>query len=76
MATIDGWMPLAEFCVKYGQRPNTLHKRVFDGIWERGVMFSSPTAGTSYVHEPRAVAWLIVKGYLKPDTAPEELTKK
>lgn len=66
MATTDGWMPLAEFCEKYKQRANTIHKRVTDGAWERGVMYSAPDGSSCFVHEERAVAWLREKGQLPP----------
>ncbi len=66
MSDIDmgGWMPLVAFCEKYEQRQNTVHKRVADGAWERGVVYSSPTGGVGYVHEARAVEWLTKRGKL------------
>lgn len=60
--TEDGWMPLNEFCEKYHQRKNTIIKRVYEGAWPRGEMYSSPTGGAAFVHEERAVAWLRERG--------------
>lgn len=53
----DGWIPLAEYCALYSEKPATVHRRVADGIWERGVVFAAPTSTQSYVHLPSAQAW-------------------
>lgn len=60
----EGWIPLDLFCERYNQRANTCQKRVHDGHWPRGEIYSSPTAGRPFVHEARAVAWLKEKGKL------------
>jgi hypothetical protein len=65
----DGWLELDAFCEKYNERKNTIHKRVADGSWERGVLFASPSGGTSFVHEERAVAWLRENGKLRIEEA-------
>lgn len=56
------WMRLDDFCAKYKQRAGTIQKRVHDGVWPRGEIYSNPTGGQSYIHEARAVAWLKEKG--------------
>jgi hypothetical protein len=61
----DGWIELDAFCAKYGERKNTVHKRATDGTWPRGVYYSSPSGGTGFVHEERAVAWLKEHGKLR-----------
>ncbi len=53
-----GWIRIEDFCKKYSQRQNTIQKRVHDGSWERGVIYSCPDGGQGYVHEERAKAWL------------------
>lgn len=58
----NDWMRLDTFCAKHEQRPNTVQKRVHDGVWERGVIYANPSGGQGYVHEARAVAWLAAKG--------------
>jgi hypothetical protein len=58
MEVIDGWVRLDDFCEKYQQVKGTCLKRVHDGGWQRGVIYSSPTGGEGWVHEERAVAWL------------------
>lgn len=62
--SLDGWIELNEFCEKYKQRPNTVHKRVNDGVWPRGEMYSSPSGGVAYVHEQKARDWLEARGKL------------
>lgn len=52
-----GWMLLAEFCAKHNQKVATIHKRVADGAWPRGVIYSCPDGDKSYVHEARALEW-------------------
>lgn len=64
MTPLEGWITLEAFCEKYGQRANTCQKRVHDGHWPRGEIYSSPSAGRPYIHEERAVAWLKEKGKL------------
>ncbi len=60
----DGWMPIDVFLKKYDQRRNTVHKRIADGIWPRGVIYSVPDGGVGWIHEERAVRWLKEKGKL------------
>lgn len=62
---IDGWMEIDAFCEKYDQRKNTIHKRVTDGSWPRGEIYSSPSGGMAYIHVERALAWLRERGKLK-----------
>jgi hypothetical protein len=54
----EAWIRADVFCQKYQQDPGTVRKRVHDGVWERGVLYSCPDGDTAYVHEARAVAWL------------------
>ena len=61
---VDGWMRVDDFCAKYSQRRNTIHKRVMDGAWPRGEIYSAPDGGVGWVHEERAVRWLKEKGKL------------
>jgi len=65
VTSLDGWMEIDEFCEKYKQRKNTIHKRVGDGIWPRGEMYSSPSGGVSYVHLQKALDWLEARGKLR-----------
>lgn len=58
----NNWIRIDDFCTKYDQRGNTVQKRVHDGVWERGVIYANPTGAQGYIHEQRAVAWLIEKG--------------
>lgn len=60
----DGWIELDAYCEKYGERKNTVHKRVTDGTWPRGEFYSSPSGGVSYVNEAAAVEWLQQRGKL------------
>lgn len=64
----DGWIELEAYCQKYGERKNTVHKRVTDGTWPRGEFYSSPSGNVAYVHEPRARQWLEQNGKLKSFT--------
>lgn len=61
---IDGWITLDEYCARYGEARGAVHKRVQDGQWQRGEIYSSPDGKTSYVHEARAAAWLRERGKL------------
>lgn len=61
----DGWIEIDAYCAKYGERKNTVHKRVADGTWPRGEMYSSPSGGVCYVHEERAARWLELRGKIK-----------
>jgi predicted DNA-binding transcriptional regulator AlpA len=61
----DGWIELNDYCQKYGERRNTVHKRVADGTWPRGEFYSSPSGSVSYVHEARAREWLEQQGKLR-----------
>lgn len=58
------WITIEAYCDKYGERANTIQKRVHDGVWPRGEFYSSPSNGRAYIHEARAVAWLKEKGKL------------
>lgn len=57
MLATAGWIPLAEYCEKYDDVAANVHRRVADGIWERGVHYAAPTANTSYVYLPAALEW-------------------
>lgn len=65
----EPWIPLADYCEKYNERRGTIHKRLQDGTWERGVHYSAPSTGEAYVHEQRARTWLEQHGKL--DLQPE-----
>lgn len=60
----DGWMELDAFCEKYGQRKNTVHKRVTDGTWPRGEYYAAPSGSVGYINVAKAEAWLSSKGKL------------
>jgi hypothetical protein len=58
MENIEGWVPLAEYCKLTGEKAATVHKRVHDGGWERGVHYSAPAdTGSGYVNVAAAEAW-------------------
>jgi len=57
-----GWIPIDEYCRKYGESSGAIKKRVHDGTWERGVHYANPTGGRAFIHEERAAAWLKSKG--------------
>lgn len=59
---IEEWMRIEIFCETYGQRSNTIQKRIHDGIWPRGEFYSNPSGGQGYIHVERALAWLREKG--------------
>lgn len=59
---IDGWMTMEAYCEKYGERENTVLKRVTAGQWERGREISTPDGEGTFVHEARAVEWLRLHG--------------
>jgi hypothetical protein len=65
MTNIDGWISIEDYCAKYGERENTILKRVADDQWERGREVSTPDTGGTYLHEQRAVAWLTRRGKLR-----------
>lgn len=56
------WMRTEIFCEEYDQRVNTVQKRVHDGTWPRGEIYSNPSGGQGYIHVARALAWLASKG--------------
>lgn len=60
----DGWITIDAFCEKYGQRKNTVAKRVHEGAWPRGTMYACPDGGVGYVNEESAAEWLRKKGKL------------
>lgn len=61
----DPWIPIDDYCRSYNERQGTVHKRVQDGVWQRGVHYAAPQAGTAYINEPLARAWLEEKGKLQ-----------
>ena len=61
----DGWIRIEDWCLRYDERKNTVHKRVTDGAWERGIHYSAPDGGDGFVHEARARTWLEERGKLK-----------
>ena len=61
----EEWMELNAFCEKFGERRNTVHKRVTDGLWPRGEFYASPSGGVSYIHVRRALDWLTEHNKLK-----------
>lgn len=65
MTEEDGWIDLDVYCARYGERKNTVHKRVTDGQWVRGEIYSAPDGGIGFVHEERAQKWLAERGKLK-----------
>ena len=65
MTEQDGWMELDAYCEKYGERANTVHKRVTAGQWQRGVEISTPDGGVSFVNIARAEEWLAKRGKLR-----------
>lgn len=65
MISYDGWLSMEDYCAKYGERENTVLKRVTAGQWERGREISTPDSGGTYVHEERALKWLRDHGRLR-----------
>lgn len=59
-----GWILVEDWCEKYGEQLNTVQKRVTDGHWERGEIYSTPEGGQGYVHEARGRKWLEQRGKL------------
>ncbi len=64
MTETDGWISLEDWCIKHDERKNTVHKRVTDGAWERGVHYSAPDGGQGFIHEARATEWMGLRGKL------------
>lgn len=64
MLDTEGWIPLADWCHRYKEKPNTVHKRIGDGAWPRGEMSSSPDGEDLYLHEAKCRAWLEKRGKL------------
>lgn len=64
---LDGWIPVSEWCLKNDVKIGVVHKRISDGVWERGDIYAAPEGGTGYVHEERAAEWLRVNTKLKPE---------
>lgn len=51
MENAEGWITVEEYCEKTGEKAGTIHKRVFDGVWQRGVHYSVPELrGQAYVN--------------------------
>lgn len=61
----DGWITADEWCEKYADRRNTIHVRINQGAWQRGVHYSAPDPARCYVHEERCKAWMIAHGKLR-----------
>lgn len=59
-----GWITVDEWCRKYQDNLNTVHKRVSYGQWLRGEHYSSPDGGMTYIHEEKAMRWLELRGKL------------
>lgn len=54
----EGWISVEEYCASTGEKPAVIHKRVFDGVWQRGVHFSVPEPETlGFVNVKAAEAW-------------------
>jgi hypothetical protein len=64
MANNDGWISLDDWCTMHGERKNTVHKRVTDCAWERGVHYSAPDGGLGFVHQAKAELWMAQRGKL------------
>lgn len=62
--TTEDWLPLREWCEKYGDSLGAAHKRVADGTWQRGFHYSSPEGHNAFVHERRCKDWMVVRGKL------------
>lgn len=67
------WIPLADYCERYNERRGTVHKRLQDGVWQRGVHYAAPHTGEAYVNESLAREWLEQHNKLPrgPGPAPE-----
>jgi hypothetical protein len=61
---LTGWITVDDWCERYDEPLNTVQKRVQDGTWERGLIYSTPDGGQSYIHEARATKWLEMRGKL------------
>jgi hypothetical protein len=64
MENFDGWISVDDYLAKYQDKLGALSKRVFDGVWARGVFYSSPHGRGGFVHEERAAQWLRERGKL------------
>jgi len=62
MGNVDGWIPLDQWCEQYGERKNTVLKRITNEVWLRGEVAATPDGGEVFIHEERAKKWLAQKG--------------
>lgn len=61
---LDGWILLDRWCEIYDERPNTIHKRIQEGLWPRGEYAACPDGLVMYLHEERCKVWLAKRGKL------------
>lgn len=64
MSDTGGWITAEAWCEKYQDNLNTVQKRVADGLWERGEIYSAPEGGAGFIHELRALRWMELRGKL------------
>lgn len=68
--TLGGWITLTKYCEISGETRQSVHVRVATGKWQRGVHYSRPDGGSSWINVPAVLAWLGVD--VEEATAPEE----
>jgi hypothetical protein len=69
MGEVPGWITVEDYCEQTGEKAATIHKRVFDGVWQRGVHFSVPEPrGAGYINVAAAKAWKDSRSKVQSDT--------
>jgi len=58
------WIRLEEWCERYGEIANTVHKRIQEDLWPRGEYAACPDGIEVYIHEARGREWLSRRGKL------------
>lgn len=56
--TVGGWITLTRYCELSGETRQSVHLRVSLGKWKRGVHYSAPDGGSSWVNLPAIVEWI------------------
>jgi hypothetical protein len=69
MGNVEGWITVEDYCEQTGDKAANIHKRVFDGIWKRGIHFSVPEPRSAgYVNVAAAQAWEASRAKVKLNT--------
>lgn len=62
MQNLEGWVTVEDYAASRGISVSVVHKRVFDGVWIRGVHYSVPyEKSPGYVNLAAAEAWETAK---------------